>query len=78
MSNDKPAAPPRKPKKGNSSHTKRLARRYMAESGYPYSRAKSLVERAAAAGLLPRPIDHDKMVPALEVLHRLDKAEQEK
>lgn len=76
MRTNQPNEPARKRRKGNSSHTTRLARRFMAVSDHTYTRALGLIQRAAEAGLLPTPIDRDKMEPALKALHRLDEGEQ--
>lgn len=64
------ASSPRAPKKGNSSHAKRLARAYAAEHQTTYLAALDLVRAAAEAGALPNHTDRDDMRPALDALRR--------
>lgn len=52
----------------NSTHRKRLARRYAQTAGLPYQEALNRVVTAAAAGRLPAHLDPDGMAAALAVL----------
>lgn len=53
---------------GNPTHRTRLARALSDSAGIPYQKALSLVEKSAAAGLLPARLDADGMREALQAL----------
>lgn len=56
------------PRRSNATHRKRLARRLAAATGRPYAACLDDVRHAAAAGMLPEPLDEAGIAAAVRLL----------